>query len=182
MFDRYKSRPDCSESMTEAAGAGETLLKLPLFLRYDHPHARASAGDDEQRSAEGPAATGAGTAGLFRSARNQNGLSSSQDRHTNKPPVGADMEVTGPGSDGGSKAVRPSEHLPTEGGTSAAPGLEMPPDPSNNCESGRVLKGPDHPEVRAERLARIRAEIAAGRYETAEKLEIAVEQLLREIG
>ncbi|HIQ20562.1 MAG TPA: flagellar biosynthesis anti-sigma factor FlgM, partial [Planctomycetes bacterium] len=38
------------------------------------------------------------------------------------------------------------------------------------------------PEIRQERVARIRAEIAAGTYETEEKLEIAIGRLLDEIG
>jgi negative regulator of flagellin synthesis FlgM len=38
------------------------------------------------------------------------------------------------------------------------------------------------PDVRQERVDRIRAEIAAGTYETEEKLQIAIERLLEEIG
>ena len=38
------------------------------------------------------------------------------------------------------------------------------------------------PEVRQERIEQIRAEIAAGTYETDEKLEIALGRLLDEIG
>jgi negative regulator of flagellin synthesis FlgM len=38
------------------------------------------------------------------------------------------------------------------------------------------------PEIRQDRVAAIRAKIAAGTYETPEKLEIAVERLLDEIG
>jgi negative regulator of flagellin synthesis FlgM len=40
----------------------------------------------------------------------------------------------------------------------------------------------DVPEIRHERVAQIRAQIAAGAYETDEKLEIAVGRLLDEIG
>jgi negative regulator of flagellin synthesis FlgM len=38
------------------------------------------------------------------------------------------------------------------------------------------------PEVRAERLAQIKAAIEAGTYETPEKLEAALSKLLDEIG
>ena len=38
------------------------------------------------------------------------------------------------------------------------------------------------PEVRQDRVAAIRAKIAEGTYETQEKLDIAVERLLDEIG
>ena len=38
------------------------------------------------------------------------------------------------------------------------------------------------PEIRQQRVDKIRAEIAAGTYETPEKLDAAVERLLDEIG
>jgi len=38
------------------------------------------------------------------------------------------------------------------------------------------------PEIRADLVARVRAEIAAGTYETPEKLQIALDRLLDEIG
>lgn len=40
----------------------------------------------------------------------------------------------------------------------------------------------DLPDVRWDRIAKIKAEIANGTYETEEKLQIAVERLLDEIG
>jgi negative regulator of flagellin synthesis FlgM len=40
----------------------------------------------------------------------------------------------------------------------------------------------DVPDIRYDRVAQIRAEIAAGTYETDEKLEMAVGRLLDEIG
>lgn len=40
----------------------------------------------------------------------------------------------------------------------------------------------DVPEVRQDRIDQIRAEIAEGSYETQEKLDIAIERLLDEIG
>ncbi|MEZ6147245.1 MAG: hypothetical protein R3B91_17850 [Planctomycetaceae bacterium] len=58
--------------------------------------------------------------------------------------------------------------------------------------NGRVSVGGDHPvrpielspahnESRAERLARIKAEIEAGTYETTEKLDSAVERMMRDV-
>ena len=44
---------------------------------------------------------------------------------------------------------------------------------------GRVQ---DVPDIRADRIAQIRAEIAAGTYETDQKLDVAVGRLLDEIG
>lgn len=40
----------------------------------------------------------------------------------------------------------------------------------------------DVPDVRHGRVAEIRAQIAAGTYETPEKLDVALERLLNEIG
>ncbi|HOA53174.1 MAG TPA: flagellar biosynthesis anti-sigma factor FlgM [Thermogutta sp.] len=48
---------------------------------------------------------------------------------------------------------------------------------------GQLLdKVHDLPDIRADLVARIRAEIAAGTYETEEKLQVALERLLDEIG
>ena len=48
--------------------------------------------------------------------------------------------------------------------------------------SGPSIQARALPEVRQARVDRIRAEIAAGTYETDEKLEIALGRLLDEIG
>jgi negative regulator of flagellin synthesis FlgM len=48
-------------------------------------------------------------------------------------------------------------------------------------EADMVSKARDLPEVRAERVAEIRAAIEAGTYETPDKLEAAVGNLLDEI-
>jgi negative regulator of flagellin synthesis FlgM len=44
-----------------------------------------------------------------------------------------------------------------------------------------VSRARELPEVRAERVAEIRAQIQAGTYETADKLEVALGRLLDEI-
>jgi negative regulator of flagellin synthesis FlgM len=91
------------------------------------------------------------------------------------------MEVSGPGSVGGGHPDRPVELRPTPEVMSAATGLEVDDvDVSRTAEL--LVRMSDDPEIRAARLARIRAEIANGTYETTEKLERAVERLLREIG
>jgi negative regulator of flagellin synthesis FlgM len=48
-------------------------------------------------------------------------------------------------------------------------------------EADIVSRMRDIPDIRAERVAEIRAAIAAGTYETADKLEAAVGRLLDEI-
>lgn len=48
-------------------------------------------------------------------------------------------------------------------------------------EADMVSRARELPDVRAERVAEIRAQIQAGTYETADKLEVAVGRLLDEI-
>lgn len=93
------------------------------------------------------------------------------------------MEVTGPGSVGEEESGRPAECLSSDTAPETIPGLELSGDEDNNAEVARVPKRvSDDPVQRSARLARIQAEIEAGTYESPEKLEIAVERLLREIG
>ncbi len=68
----------------------------------------------------------------------------------------AAMDVNGRASVGGESPIRPNEHSPVESKTVQT-------------------------ESRAERLARIKAEIDAGTYDTDEKLESAVDRMLREV-
>jgi negative regulator of flagellin synthesis FlgM len=49
-------------------------------------------------------------------------------------------------------------------------------------EAELVSRVGDLPEIRADRVAEIRAQIAAGVYETDEKLQIALGRLLDELG
>ena len=49
-------------------------------------------------------------------------------------------------------------------------------------EADFVAQARDLPEIREDRVASIRAQIAAGTYETADKLEMALSGLLDEIG
>jgi len=50
-------------------------------------------------------------------------------------------------------------------------------------DAGRMVdRVRDVPEIRQERVDQIRAQIAAGTYETDEKLQIAIGRLLDEIG
>jgi negative regulator of flagellin synthesis FlgM len=50
-----------------------------------------------------------------------------------------------------------------------------------SSEADFISQARDLPEIRHERVAEIRAQIASGKYETAEKLDIALERLLDEI-
>jgi negative regulator of flagellin synthesis FlgM len=84
--------------------------------------------------------------------------------------------IHGPQSIGpphGMRGVPPSA-LPEK--TSAADSVEI-------SDAARMLdQARDIPEVRQDRIDAIRNEIAAGTYETEEKLNIAIERLLDEIG
>ena len=152
MLCSYKPAIPLVDSMADVNGETEPVLKPSAILRYDLPHAGSAASDGQQRTAEELTPTGE-----------------------------ADMEVSGPGSVGGGHPNRPIELRPTPEVTSAAPGLER--DDGDVSQTAQQLERlNDDPEIRAERLARIRAEIANGTYETTEKLERAVERLLREIG
>ncbi|HVU86746.1 MAG TPA: flagellar biosynthesis anti-sigma factor FlgM [Pirellulales bacterium] len=49
-------------------------------------------------------------------------------------------------------------------------------------ETGRLLEmAAQLPDIRSDRVAQLRAQIANGSYDTAEKLDLAVERLLDEI-
>ncbi len=63
---------------------------------------------------------------------------------------------------------------------------DVPASPPGDVNHGSKVRRPnslsDIPMTRAERLARIRSEIASGVYETPEKLNAAVSRMLDEIG
>lgn len=93
------------------------------------------------------------------------------------------MDVSSTGSVGGAGPVRPAQVSPTQGPTQPAPsGLEAPRDEVEISSAARMLEQlQNNPQVRAERLADIRAAIEAGTYETEDKLAAAVDRLLDEI-
>ena len=94
----------------------------------------------------------------------------------------AEMDKTGPGSVDGDRSPRPSQPLSEPHAEPATPDSSSPHGAADDPE---ITGSPDsvsrRSETRAEQLARVQKEIAAGTYETAEKLEVAVERLLRDI-
>lgn len=94
----------------------------------------------------------------------------------------ADMEVNGTGPVGGPGSVQPS-HLNSADSTPQADfgGLEMPQDEVDISSAARLLDQLNDPQVRAARLAEIKAAIEAGTYETEHKLEAALDKLLTDI-
>ena len=82
----------------------------------------------------------------------------------------------GPQSIGPPHSSRVSKPAPPDHSASIQDELEI-------SDAGRMVdRVRDVPEIRQKRVDQIRAEIAAGTYETDEKLQIAIGRLLDEIG
>ena len=93
------------------------------------------------------------------------------------------MDVSGPGSVGGVGPIRPADVRPVSEVTPPPTGIEMPVDEVEFSAAAQMLEKLSHdPQVRAARLAEIQAQIAAGTYETPEKLEAAVARMLADLG
>jgi len=91
------------------------------------------------------------------------------------------MEIHGPGGPQGPQPIYPKlASFSVESGASAR--ASAPKDHVEISQLGLVLDGiHDLPEIRHEKVEAIRQEIAAGTYETPEKLERALENLLTEL-
>lgn len=70
---------------------------------------------------------------------------------------------------------KPAPHFDTRG-MGGADELQI------SSQAGYVSMTKDIPDIRTDRVAEIRAQIASGAYETDEKIDIALERLLDEIG
>jgi flagellar biosynthesis anti-sigma factor FlgM len=116
--------------------------------------------------------------------RHQEGEIPSSLERTARQVGSADMEVQGPGSLQRSVPISPVE---TAGQTAGAakpqtPASAKPTDAVEISSAGQLLdKLSKSPEVRAERLAQIKASIASGDYDSDEKLEAALMNLLQSI-
>lgn len=91
------------------------------------------------------------------------------------------MQVHGPSQLHGAQPIHGPHH--TRGADRAAspasPGIG---DRVDISEAGQIAdRMAEIPDIRAERVEQIRAALADGTYETAEKLDVAVERLLDEI-
>jgi negative regulator of flagellin synthesis FlgM len=93
------------------------------------------------------------------------------------------MDISGPGSVGGPGPIRPSDVRATGEVGSAPQGIEIPADEVEFSAAAQMLERLSaDPQVREARLQEIQAQIAAGTYETPEKLEAAIMRMLSEIG
>ncbi|MBL9123103.1 MAG: flagellar biosynthesis anti-sigma factor FlgM [Planctomycetaceae bacterium] len=91
------------------------------------------------------------------------------------------MQIHGPSQVHGAQAIHaPHSARPAE--APQAPGLAAPRDQLDISAAGQMLDAiRDLPEIRHERVAQLRAAIADGSYESADKLDGALERLLDEI-
>ena len=93
------------------------------------------------------------------------------------------MAVNGPGSIQNSFPIKPTQTTSTPPVQKSAE--TKPIATSDELEISATGKMLEHlnqsPEVRAERLAQIKAAIDAGEYETPEKLEIALKKMIADV-
>lgn len=74
-------------------------------------------------------------------------------------------------------------HASRSGATSAEPTSVTPGDEVQFSSAAQLLdRVHDVPDIRADRVAQLRAQIADGTYETPDKLDGALERLLDEFG
>jgi len=91
------------------------------------------------------------------------------------------MQIHGPSHVHGPQAIsaphrtQAASAAPSTGALHGADQLDI------SHEAQLISQTLDLPEIRSDRVAELRAQIAAGTYETSEKLEIAVGRLLDEI-
>jgi flagellar biosynthesis anti-sigma factor FlgM len=88
------------------------------------------------------------------------------------------MEVTGPSSIQRAFPVKPAQTT-SQGQPAQRARLEMPKDEVEISSVGKMLENLNQsPEIRAERLAQIKAEIADGTYDTDAKMSVALDRLM----
>lgn len=92
------------------------------------------------------------------------------------------MQIFGPTYVHGPQSVnaphRAQPQQPAAGASPAAAADQL----DISSEANFVSRARDLPEVRADRVAQIRQAIADGTYETGDKLNVALDRLLAEIG
>ncbi|MCA9120745.1 MAG: flagellar biosynthesis anti-sigma factor FlgM [Planctomycetaceae bacterium] len=94
------------------------------------------------------------------------------------------MQINGPAHLHGAQAINPPHHTTRASRVSEAQvsSLAQVDQLDISREADLVSRVRELPEIRQDRVAEIRAQIASGTYETDEKLNGALERLLDEIG
>lgn len=88
------------------------------------------------------------------------------------------MQINGPARVHGAQSI----NAPHRAGAAPKPAAAAADQLDLSSEADFVGQVHDLPDVRTDRVAQIRAEIAAGTYETDDKLDAALDRLLDEIG
>ena len=94
------------------------------------------------------------------------------------------MQINGPAHLHGAQAINPPHHTARASQPNQAQGSSLAEVDQLDIsrEAAFVSEARDLPDVRQDRVADIRAQIASGAYETDEKIDGALERLLDEIG
>ena len=90
------------------------------------------------------------------------------------------MQINGIGNIHGPQQVRPTQGVDGASATEGA-NLHEADQVEISAEAEMISRVHELPDIRADRVAEIREQIAAGAYETDEKLDIAVGRLLDEL-
>ncbi len=91
------------------------------------------------------------------------------------------MQIFGPGHIHGPQGVG-APHLPRTAPAPKSAGYSVQDEVQISEAAQRLADSNQAGEIRWDRIRQIRAEIAAGTYETPEKLEIALRRLLKRLG
>ena len=92
------------------------------------------------------------------------------------------MQIEGINQAHGVQQVKPSPHFNNKPAQTEPQQRTQGPDELQiSPEADLISRTRDVPEIRADRVAEIRAQIESGQYETQEKLDIAVSRLLDEL-
>lgn len=91
------------------------------------------------------------------------------------------MQINGTSHIHGSHAIRGPQRLSAPAAQQAAPSLAATDRVDLSAEAEMISRMGDLPDIRADRVAEIRQQIAAGVYETREKLDVAVGRLFDEL-
>lgn len=102
------------------------------------------------------------------------------------PRGGSDMDVRGLGATSGAFPLRSAQPLSKSDDAKSSPKPTSPRDELDLSAAGKMLEqihsSSSPGELRQQRLARIKAEIDAGTYDTDEKLEAALSRMLDTLG
>jgi negative regulator of flagellin synthesis FlgM len=89
------------------------------------------------------------------------------------------MQVNGVYGNNGLNMVRPDQR-PNE--TGAKPAVSKPQDQVEISEAAQMLSRMQEPEIRMDKVQQVRQAIAQGTYETPEKINVAIDRILKDLG